>query len=455
MSILTLSFAATAMQASLKGQDCVFTGVKTDSRQVVAGDLFVALPGARVDGHDYIAEAKERGAVGAVISRPVETTLPIIQVPNTVVALGSLAKTYRAQFQIPCVAITGSCGKTTVKEMLSCILALQGPVLSTQGNLNTEVGVPLTLMRLLPEHQLAVIEMGARQKGDIAYLMSLATPRVSLITNAGIAHVEIFGTEQGIAEAKGEIFESLPSDGVAVINADDPHADYWKGLLKSGQKIITFGSQAKADVVGSKIKLEPSASYFELITDIGSAEIHLSVPGAHMIQNALAAAAAARALGVSLSDIKAGLEQFVPVSGRLQLKRGVAGVSIIDDSYNANPVSMRAALSVLANTPGQKIFVMGDMFELGSHALELHREMGRVAHELGIHRLLGVGALTAAAVQSFGIGAVHYPDRASLIQDLRQNLNRDTTVLVKGSFSMRMTEVVLALTTDCQEENPC
>jgi UDP-N-acetylmuramoyl-tripeptide--D-alanyl-D-alanine ligase len=458
MRPLTLSFAAESMGEIPPNQDCVFKDVKTDSHQVSQGTLFVAIPGAKVDGHDFIHIAEARGAVGVIISRPVNTRLPTLLVRDTVQALGQLAKAYRQSFKIPMVAITGSCGKTTVKEMLTHILAEEGSVLSTKGNLNTEVGVPLTLLGLLPMHQYAIIEMGARKKGDIAYLMGLATPNISMITNAGVAHQEIFGSQAGIAQAKGEIFESLQPKGTAIINADDEYAKYWHGLLKTDQRVITFGmdnAKHSADIFGENILLEPTIARFELHTDMGSIKIQLKTPGKHMVQNAIAAAAAARALDIPLLKIKSGLEKFSPVAGRLQFKKGLEGVSIIDDTYNANPVSMRAALAVLSKLPGKQIFVMGDMGELGEDAEKLHYEMGCDAKNLGIHKMYGTGVLTALAIQAFGSNAGHYSDKSLLIQALNAELNSDTTILIKGSRFMRMEEVVLALTTDCQEAHTC
>jgi len=467
MSTLTLAFAAESMGAAnisnippsppVKGgaNNLIFKDVKTDSRQVSPGTLFIAIPGAKVDGHDFIHEAEARGAVGVVISRPIDTTLPTLLVPDTVFALGQLAKAYRQSFQIPMVALTGSAGKTTTKEMLTHILAEQGSVLSTQGNLNTEIGVPLTLLGLLPTHQYAVIEMGARKQGDIAYLMRLATPRVALITNAGIAHQEVFGSKSAIAKAKGEIFECLQSQGIALINADDTYADYWRGLLKAGQHIISFGMTHSADVFGKNIILEPTLSQFELNTDIGTITIQLQIPGLHMVQNAIAAAAAARALNISLLKIKTGLEKFVSVAGRLQFKKGLKGVSIIEDTYNANPISIRAALTVLSKLPGRQIFVMGDMVEMGEDAEKLHHEMGLQAKSLGIDKMFGVGPMTALAIQAFGQNAMHFSDKSLLIQALNSEISSDTTILIKGSRFMRMEEVVFALTTNCQETHTC
>ncbi len=457
MNILTLSFVAQAMNAELLADntELVCTGVNTDTRKISKGDLFVALPGAVVDGHDYINEAEARGAVGVVVSRKVKTKLPMLLVPDTLEALGRLAKIYRQQFQLPIVALTGSCGKTTVKEMLAGILTLHGPTLFTQGNLNTEVGVPLTLLGLSEKHGMAIVEMGARKENDIAYLMSLTSPMVSLITNAGVAHLEIFGSEKGIAKAKGEIFEYLPAGGTAIINQDDVHADYWHSLLNKGQKVITFGLHVSSQITAKNIVLEPTFSQFELVTDVGKVVVRLLAPGIHNVLNALSAAAAARALDVNLNTIQMGLERFVPVIGRLQFKTGLQGICIIDDTYNANPISVRAALSVLAKAKGEKIFVMGDMFELGPDALLLHRQIGVEAKELGIHRLYGVGSLTEAAVQGFGLNATHYPDKASLMNALTKVLNPNMTILIKGSRGMRMEEVVLALTVNCQEKASC
>lgn len=445
MNTFTLSFVARAIHASFNGQDSMIREVQTDSRQLTRGDLFVALPGERVDGHEYIKEAEAKQAAAVIVSQPVDTTLPTLLVPDTLKALGELAKYYRQPFQIPMIAVTGSCGKTTVKEMIANILGVRCSVLATKGNLNTEVGVPLTLLRLSPVHECAVIEMGARKKGDIAYLMSIASPTISLITNAGVAHMEIFGSENGIAEAKGEIFSCLNETGTAIINADDKHARYWRGLLKQKQSLITFGIHNKADVVAKDIHLDSSSVRFELVTDSGSITIHLNVAGEHMVQNALAAAAAALSVGMNLSEIQLGLRRFEPANGRLQFKTGIRGVRIIDDTYNANPVSVRAALLVLAQYPDQKIFVMGDMFELGEESLRLHRELGEEAKRLGIQQFFGIGQLTQAAVEGFGPGAVHFNDKESLVKALREQVSAETAVLIKGSRGMRMEEVVLPL----------
>ena len=468
MSRLTLGFVAEFMlknsplskfplKEALK--PVVVKDVKTDSRQVSKGTLFVAIPGAKVDGHDFIQQAEAAGAVGVMVSRLIKTRLPMFLVSDTVLALGQLAKAYRQTFEIPLVAITGSTGKTTTKEMLSCILREEGSVLSTQGNLNTDIGVPLTLLGLLPRDQYAVVEMGARKSGDIAYLRDLATPSVTMITNAGVAHQEIFGSKVGIAKAKGEIFEGLDTKATAIINADDEYSDYWRSLLKVGQPIITFGidnvGHHTADVCGKNIVLAPTGSAFDLKMELGMVRIQLQTPGLHMVQNAVAAAAAARALNIALLKIKAGLEKFLPVEGRLQFKKGLNGVSIIDDTYNANPLSIAAALAVLSQLPGKKVFVMGDMVEMGEEAETCHREMGAQAKSLGIHKMLGVGPMTTLAVQAFGENAMHYPNKSLLIEALRPVLSSDTTILIKGSRFMRMEEVVVGLTRDSEATQTC
>jgi UDP-N-acetylmuramoyl-tripeptide--D-alanyl-D-alanine ligase len=445
--ILKLSEVAVWMNAELIGEEGTFEGVNTDTRLITDGNLFVAIPGGKVDGHSFIEAAYEQGARAAIISDPnyggLSKKLSLLKVEDTVLALGKLARRYRQQFTAQMVAVTGSCGKTTVKEMLARILMAAGPTLASQGNFNTEIGVPLSLLQLNSEHQYAVIEMGARKKGDIHYLMELVQPQVALITNAGVAHLEIFGSERGIAEAKGEIFSYLKPEGTAIINADDPNASYWKSLLTT-QQCYTFGMDQSADFSARNIKKTENGSLFELQTPQGIISIHLKAPGNHSVSNALAAAAASYAMGISISDIQQGLEQFLPVAGRLQLKQGRQDCRIIDDTYNANPVSVRAALKVLASQSGKKIFVMGDMFELGPDAIRLHREIGVEAYRLGIDKMVGVGTLTVAAIEGFGGRATHYPDKTVLIQALLPELTAETTVLIKGSRGMRMEDVVYA-----------
>lgn len=461
MKPLKLSVLAEWLQTTPQGKEVTVTGISTDTRTLVPGDLFVAIKGEQVDSHDCLKEAEMKGAVAAIVSEAVETPLSLLKVSDTVSALGEIAHHYRQQFKLPIVSITGSCGKTTVKEMLASILAVRGPMLANQGNLNTEVGVPLTLLRLEDQHQTAVVEMGARKGGDIRYLMQIASPAVTLITNAGVAHIEIFGSERGIAEAKGEIYAHLDPQGIAVMNIDEPHFTYWQSLLK-GQSVITFGFQPTADVTAYQIAHTAMDSVFTLKTPEGSIQIQLSAPGKHNIANALSAAAAGVALGFSLTDIQQGLEAFVPVSGRLQIKLSATGIRIIDDTYNANPQSVKAALDVLSAFQGHKIFVMGDMLELGNDSLQLHRDIGVYARQLGISQMMGIGKFTQAAIEGFGESGQHYPSKAKLIQDLLLVLDKqdqsgknENTVLIKGSRSMRMEEIVAALLKNSKEKNPC
>lgn len=453
MHRLTLSYVAHTLGIPFSGTDRLCTGVSIDTRTLLPGNLFVALTGAHVNGHDYIREAQTKGAVAVLVSQKIDAGIPSFVVPDTLRALGYLAKKYRAQFEIPMIAVTGSYGKTTVKEMLASILSIQGATLATQGNLNNEIGVPLTLLRLLPEHRAAVIEMGARRKNDIRYLMSLSMPTVSVLNNAGVAHIEMFGSKENIAHAKGEIFSSLGENGTAIINRDDQYADYWAGLLANQQRIIHFGVSEDADFRATQIRLEPQGSHFTLTAHDLHTQITLASPGEHNIKNALASAAGASALGVPLNTIKLGLEAFRPATGRLEFKVGISGASIIDDTYNANPDSMRAALSVLAKAQGAKILVMGDMFELGDAAESFHQKMGEEAKQLGVNQLFGIGQFTEFAVKRFGNNGFHYQSKADLITNLLDAMTPHTTILVKGSRGMRMEEIVWALTTDMLAAN--
>lgn len=439
-STLNLSTLATWIDAQFSGTDASFSGMSVDTRTLITGELYVALKGQQVNGHTFIKEAEAKGASGFLVSENICTALPVLKVADTVLALGQLAKSYRARFELPMVAVTGSCGKTTVKDMLFHILSCSGTVLATPGNLNTEIGVPLTLCKLNSTHQSAVIEMGARKAGDIAYLMNITSPKVSILTNAGIAHVEIFGSEEGIAKAKGEIFQYLDTQGIAVMNQDDKHFPYWKTLLK-GQSLITFGIENKSDVMAKNL----THASFDLITDIGTVSVQLEVLGKHNVMNALAASAGARALGCSLEDIQKGLQTFKSVTGRLEKKIGLSGACILDDTYNANPVSVSAALSVLAHAKEKKIFVLGDMKELGLGAARLHYQVGVEAKQLGIDAVLCVGELARHTVDGYGIGAKHYVNKEDLIQDLASLLTSKATVLIKGSRSMKMEEIVRAV----------
>ncbi len=448
ISTIRLSTLAKLMGAKFSGEDLSCTGISVDTRTLLKNELYVALKGEQIDGHAFIAEAEAKGAAAIIASEKIQTSLPTLMVKDTRVALGQLAKSYRDSFAIPIVAVTGSCGKTSVKEMLYSILSCAYPVLATEANFNNEIGVPLTLLKLRPEHKVAIVEMGARKPNDIGYLMQLTSPSVSILTNAGTAHVEIFGSENAIAQAKGQIFEYLAPTGTAIINQDDKNCDYWKSVLR-GQKLITFGientDKSKPDIGCSNIQQDISMQ-FELLTDIGTITIQMSVLGKHNVMNALAAAAGARALNISLENIQKGLAQFKAVPGRLENKIGIYGVQIIDDSYNANPSSVSAAMAVLAQSPREKILVLGDMKELGTKGPRLHYEVGIEAKQLGIDKIFCVGELSTHTAEGYGVGAQHYADKQNLIKDLKRCLEaKPTSVLIKGSRSMEMEEVVRAL----------
>jgi UDP-N-acetylmuramoyl-tripeptide--D-alanyl-D-alanine ligase len=438
-----LTQAAAWLGAERNGADVEFHGVSTDTRALAPGVLFIALRGPRFDGHDYAAAAGAAGAVALLVEHAVDSPLPQLIVRDTRLALGRLAAAWRLHCNTPLAAITGSNGKTTVKEMSRAILAQTGAVLATEGNLNNDIGVPLTLLRLTPQQRHAVIEMGANNPGEIAYLSDLAQPDAAVITNAGPAHLAGFGSLEGVARAKGEIYSGLRENGVAVINADDPFADLWRGMAGT-QRQLCFGMAPEA-IVTARWQAEGGGSRLWLQTPAGEAELLLPLPGRHNVMNALAASALALALEVELGAICRGLEGMQGVAGRLAPRRAFNGARLIDDSYNANPASMRAAIDVLAAYPAPRILVLGDMGELGDAALQLHRETGAYARAAGIDALYVTGPLSTATAEGFGSGAEHFADCAALAAALRRVLTANMTVLVKGSRSARMERVVDAL----------
>jgi UDP-N-acetylmuramoyl-tripeptide--D-alanyl-D-alanine ligase len=445
----TLLEAARVLDAPLNGDDRPFQAVSSDSRTLPAGALFVGLRGPNFDGADFAAAALARGAVGAIVERPLSNVpLPYIQVPDSLKALQLLARRWRAEFSIPLVGIGGSNGKTTTKEMTAAILSRRGSCLSTQGNLNNHIGVPLTLLRLERSHRSAVIEMGANRIGDVAELVALATPTVGLITNAGAEHLEGFGDLDGVARGEGEMVAGLGSAAAAVINADDAYAGYWRGVA-AASRVVTFGVRADADFKASDIaqSIEGGrfATRFKLECPLGLSAVALQAGGAHNISNALAAAAAAAAAGASLEDIVSGLADFRAVAGRLQLKAGLRDSWIIDDSYNANPSSVRAGLDVLRSLPGPAWLVLADMAELGAHSADSHAELGRYARECRIARLFALGPESTRAVETFGTGGEWFADADALTRRVQAEIAPGVTVLVKGSRVNRLERVVQAL----------
>jgi UDP-N-acetylmuramoyl-tripeptide--D-alanyl-D-alanine ligase len=376
------------------------------------------------------------------------TPLAQVIVAESQAALTRAAQNWRGRFDIPVIGVAGSNGKTSTKEMTAAILARFGACLATRGNLNNHIGVPLTLLRLDSEHRSAVIEMGANQSGDVAALVELAAPTIGLITNAGAEHLEGFGTLEGVARAEGEMVEGLPAAGTAVINADDPYAPLWRGLTRAA--VVTFGMTAtaawRAEEVHCEVDAQGFKTRFTLVSPLGRAPVALELAGQHNVMNALGAAAAAAAAGASLEHIVAGLAAVRAVPGRLQFKRALSGAWLIDDSYNANPSSVRAGIEVLAQLDGRKWLVLGDMAELGDFARESHAEIGAFARTHGVERLFATGALTVGAVESFGAGGQWFPDAQALSAALLASSNSAVRMLVKGSRMNRLERVVDALT---------
>ena len=440
-----LSIAAKWSGAEHFGRDVKFSGVEIDSRKVNPDSLFVALTGTHHDGHDYLDEAQSRGAAAAVVARPVSAPLPLLIAKDTVYALGRMAAAWRQQFQLPVIAVLGSNGKTTVKEMIAAILRQKegDAVLSTQGNQNNALGVPLTLFRLGSRHRAAVLELGANGYGEIAHLGEMAKPDIAVITNAGLDHLAGFGGIEGAARANGEVFPSMNGNGIAVLNGDDECLAIWR--QQTGDRLcIHFGFKSGADVRGN---WQPRLDGGDLTIESpwGRIQIRLHLMGNHNALNALAAAAACLALDIEPEQIAAGLAAARPVAGRLQSRFGACGACIIDDTYNANPSSLAAALDTLAAMPGKKLLVLGDMAELGDDSEIWHIRAGKMARMMGVEEVFTIGGLAGLAAASFGEGAHHLAEVTSLVEALLPRLRPDVNVLVKGSRCMAMESVVAEL----------
>lgn len=442
-----LSQVAQAVQGRLIGADVSIDGVSTDTRAISEGQLFIALAGENFDAHDFLAPAIAAGATALMVAdeSKVPTGVPAVVVDDTRLALGRLAAAWRAKFNLPVIAVTGSNGKTTTKEMVAAILkaAFGAAVLSTRGNLNNDIGLPLTLLGLRASHRAAVIEMGMNHPGEIGYLAPIGAPTVALITNAQRAHLEGMGDLDEVAREKGSIFLGLPANGVAVINADDAYAGLWRGMA-GGRPVRTFGIDNAADV-SAKVRQHGLEIGLELSAPEGDAALILSIPGRHNARNAVAAAAACLAAGIPMVAVIAGLEAFSGVKGRLQRRTGKQGAEILDDTYNANPDSVRAGIDVLAATIGRKLLVLGDMGEIGEASGQYHDEIGGYAKSQGIDRMFALGEAAQQAVRNFGEGAKHYCNVDKLIAAVDKELGPETTVLVKGSRFMKMERVADAL----------
>lgn len=432
----------------LIGKDRDFSSVSTDTRTLQPGALFVALTGPTFDGHDFVATAAQNGAAAALVSRQLPVDVPQLVVPNPLAALSEFAREWRRQFRIPVVGVTGSNGKTTTKELIGSILMQLGPTLITRGNLNNHIGVPLTLLQLKPEHRYAVIEMGANHIGEIAHLASIAEPTIGIVTNAGAAHLEGFGSLQGVATGKGEMFQSLPIEGVTVINADDQFAPVWRDL-SSADRILTFGFEQPADFMAHRVREVSGAAgfriEFDMATPDGTIAGTLPLAGLHNLRNALGAAACACAAGASIEQIASGLAAMKAVSGRLELKPAINGAHLVDDSYNANPSSLKAGLDALKSFSGARWLVLGEMKELGDASNELHAEVGRYAKQSGVQRLLAIGEGARYSVEAFGSGGQWFADIDALIRDAKSSLTGGVAVLIKGSRANRLERVAAAL----------
>ena len=448
--MMRIAQAADVLYGMAVGANAEFTGVSTDSRSIRPGELFVALRGERFDGHAFVAAVARAGAAAAMVDAAFDRSgvaLPLIVVDDTRLALGRFAQHWRAQFAPVLIGIAGSNGKTTVKEMIASILRTakgEAAVLSTAGNLNNDIGLPLTLLRMREAHRWCAIELGMNHKGEIAYLAQIARPTVSLVTNAQREHLEFMGSVDEVADENAAVYRALSGDGIAVINADDGHANTFRAAAV-GQPVVDFALDRGATVTG-RYQLRPLSSSVRIVVRAaGEAEATLAIPGLHNVMNALAAAAATHAAGIGIDVIAAGLSAFRPYSGRLQVNKTSDGTTVIDDSYNANPDSVRAAIDVLAAASGRSVLVLGDMGEVGDEGPDFHSEIGRYARERGISTVLALGESTVHTVAAFGKEGRHFAGMDDLAGALERIRGQGTTVLVKGSRFMRMERAVARL----------
>jgi UDP-N-acetylmuramoyl-tripeptide--D-alanyl-D-alanine ligase len=453
MTAMRLSEIVRVAQGHLVGDDREFSSVSTDTRTIKPGALFVALTGPNFDGHDFVDAAAQKGACAALVAKPLPIAIAQVVVDDPLAALSTFAREWRRQFSIPVIGVTGSNGKTTTKEMIGAILSQLGATLVTRGNLNNHIGVPLMLLEMGSSHRYAVIEMGANHGGEIAHLASIAEPTIGIVTNAGAAHLEGFGSLEGVAQGKGEMFTALPAEGVAVINADDKYASFWRDN-RTPERAFTFGFEQPADFTAHKVKAAGDQGGFkidfDLVTPLGTQPATLGLGGLHNLRNALGACAVAAAAGATLSDLVTGLAAVRAVAGRLELKPALNGAFLVDDSYNANPSSLKAGLDAFASFGGARWLVLGDMMELGDSADELHAEVGRYAKQAGIARLFAIGQRSHFAVEAFGRGAQWFKDIDSLIAEARNALAPGIAVLIKGSRSNRLERVTNALAANPQ-----
>lgn len=430
------------------GEDIIIDRVNTDTRTIQKGALFIALIGPNFNAHEFIQRAEELGAAALLVSKPVKTSLPYIYVEDTTVALGELGAAVKAEVAPKTVGITGSSGKTTVKEMVAAILEQRGKVLATKGNFNNEIGVPLTLLELQREHEFAVVEMGANHLGEIDYTASLAKADVATIVNASAAHLEGFGSLFGVARAKSEIYASLADEGLAVLNLDSQFYEYWAGKLDS-DNAITFSTEKTADYHATDVVLGiDGCAQFDMNTPQGKTNILLSLPGVHNVSNSLVAAALSMAVGASLENVKTGLQHLTQVKGRLNVKQLSNQVRVLDDTYNANVASVNAAIDVLSSFSGYSVIILGDMGELGEKARYYHEKVGEYALQKGVSSFYSLGVLSQSASDVFCKQGKHFSDLTELVEELSNELageHQDISILIKGSRSARMERVVAAI----------
>jgi len=441
---MKLSEVASIIESESCNLDISLRGLSIDSRTTNPGDLFVAISGDNFNGHDFIDNAASKGALAAVTEKKIKSKIPTLTVDDSRLALGDIAYHWRKEFSYPLIAVTGSNGKTTVKEMISSIFSQQGNVLSTIGNLNNEIGVPLTLLQLTNDYKYAVIEMGANHVGEIEYLSNIAVPDVAVITNVGDAHLGEFGSIDNIAKTKSEIFSGLSNTGIAILNADDTYYSYWKDKCKV--KNISFGvNNENADIHAMVSKISPD-NEIKIQTPLGEFKVKLQLLGLHNIANALAATAAAIACDIPLFSILTGLEKVNSIAGRLEIKDGVYGCRIIDDTYNASPSSLTAAINVLKGFPGKHFCALGDMGELGSSAVDLHGKSGALLKKAGIDKLFTIGELANESSKMFGDNATNFTEFDSMALSIKDEIDNESTLLIKGSRYMHMENLVNKLT---------
>ncbi|CAH9064850.1 UDP-N-acetylmuramoyl-tripeptide--D-alanyl-D-alanine ligase [Pseudoalteromonas holothuriae] len=448
-----LAWLAAVLDTPLTGENLSIANVNTDTRTITNNEVFLALRGPNFDGHQFVEQAKEKGAIAAIVDTPVACDITQLVVKDTRLALGQLGKAVIHKVAPKTIAITGSVGKTTVKEMCAAILANKGKVLATKGNFNNDIGVPLTLLRLKEDDEFAVIELGANHIGEIAYTTALTSPDVAVVCNVAPAHIEGFGSIEGVGQAKGEIFSGLKTGGVAVLNCDCEFVDMWRNDL-SDVKTKCFSSNKQLDVWAEDVLLSDTAhASFMLCTKEEKVPVQLALPGEHNVTNAVIAAALTCELGASLSDVAAGLENMAPVKGRVNLIKAGPNLNVIDDTYNANVRSVKAGIDMLMNMPGYRILALGDMGELGEQAREYHQDVGEYAQYKGIDALFSLGVLSRHSSEVFSQPERHFSTREHLLNALKNKINEHDgvcTVLIKGSRSARMELLVKDLISSCQ-----